>query len=178
VKFDLELEVRRTFDWRVPLVVTFGLLAMVGCAGEGTEGVEARTDRSSASEATCRDAIDVLPTYLPWIDAGGQVPAPVETYDRELDRAQLSWQGGNELGIGLTVYPHAPLGNMGHPTTVEVHGATGHLHLQDEGGLIGVSWDLPGRRCNYLELSFSSPGVPKSKAVDELMRVASSLRPA
>jgi hypothetical protein len=126
------------------------------------------------SGSTCEGAIDLRPTYLPWVQ--GQIPAPRQTYDASIDRDQLSWTGPDGTGVGLTLYPHVPQGNVGEETDILVDGVAGHLHRQDEGGLVGLSWDLRGRRCNYLELVISWPDGPKAEAIDELLRIAASLR--
>ena len=128
----------------------------------------------SAEEATCKGAIDLRPTYVPW--AQGPVPAPRETYDVSIDRDQLSWTGPRGRGIGLTLYPHVPLGNPGEETDVVIDGVAGHLHRNDESDLVSMSWDLSGRRCNLLELIVSPGDWTKERAIDELMRVARSLR--
>jgi hypothetical protein len=120
----------------------------------------------------------VRPAYLPWVEPGQPIPPPTESYDAEIDRAQLSWADPNrppgQAGVGLTVYPHAPMGNWGEETDVVVEGVAGRLHSQDEGGLVGISWDLSAR-CNYMELALAAPGSSKDLAIQELMRIARSL---
>ncbi|MGH2679598.1 MAG: hypothetical protein ACRDG8_03815 [Actinomycetota bacterium] len=129
-----------------------------------------------SSDPTCQGAIDLRPTYLPWVQ--GQIPAPRQTYDATIDRDQLSWTAPDGTGVGLTLYPHVPQGNVGEETVILVDGVAGQLHRQDEGGLVGLSWDLRGRRCNYLELVISRPDGTKAEAIEELLRIAASLRPA
>jgi streptogramin lyase len=130
----------------------------------------------SATESQCKGAIDLMPTYLPWIQ--GDIPAPHETYDASIDRDQLSWAGPHGTGVGLTLYPNTPLGNSGEETDVIIDGEVGHLHRFDESDLVGMWWDLSGRHCNFLELSLSPGDWTKDQAIDELMRIARSLRPA
>jgi WD40 repeat protein len=126
----------------------------------------------------CRPA-EVRPSYLPWIEQGDSIPRPIVSYDAEIDRAQLSWPNPNHprgrAGIGLTVYTHTPLGSLGQETDVVIDGVAGHLHREDEGGLVGMSWTLNGSECNYMELILADPGLSKRGAIDELMRIARSL---
>jgi hypothetical protein len=136
----------------------------------------AMSPSASATESTCQGAIDLRPTYLPWLE--GEITQPHETYDASIDREQLSWMGPGGTGVGLTLYPHAPQGNWGEETDILIDGVAGRLHREDEGDLVSMSWDLSGRRCNFLELIVSLPGGTKKQAIDELMRIAKSLRPA
>ncbi len=129
----------------------------------------------SSEESTCQGAIDLRPTYLPWVE--GNIPAPHETYDGSIDRHQLAWAGPQGRGLALTLYPHVPLSNTGVQTKVVIDGVAGHLHREDESDLVSMWWDLSGRRCNFLELIMSPRDWPKERAIDELMRVARSLRP-
>jgi streptogramin lyase len=136
--------------------------------------VESPDFSPSATESQCKGAIDLMPTYLPWIK--GDIPAPHETHDASIDRDQLSWAGPHGTGVGLTLYPHTPLGNSGEETDVVIDGVVGHLHRFDERNLVGMWWDLSGRYCNFLELSLSAGDWTKEQAIDELMRIARSLR--
>ena len=164
---------------RISALIAFVALSILGgCSSDqGATPHDAGDIPSPDSERTCRHAIDMRPTYLPWLEDGNTIPEPLTSYDVEIDRAQLAWQerdGG--LEVGLALYPHTPMGNIGEPTDIKIDGVEGHLHLQDEGGLIGMSWDLRDERCNYLELVLSSPRMPKRQAVHELVRIATSLR--
>jgi hypothetical protein len=121
----------------------------------------------------------VRPAYLPWIEPGEPLPPPIESYDAEIDRAQLSWTNPNhppgQAGVGLTIYTHTPMGNLGEETDVLVDGIAGRLHREDEGGLIGISWSFNRSECNHLELALAAPDLSRSVAIQELLRVARSL---
>lgn len=122
---------------------------------------------------------ELRPTYLPWIEQGDPIPRPIVSYDAEIDRAQLSWPNPNhprgQAGVGLTIYTHTPLGSLGEETDVMIVGVAGHLHREDEGGLVGISWSLNRSECNYIELTLADPGSSKRDAIDKLMRIARSL---
>ena len=126
----------------------------------------------------CRP-VEVRPRYLPWVERGEPVPRPTVSYDAEIDRAQLSWLDPNHrqgrAGVGLTVYTHTPLGNVGEETGIVLEGVAGRLHRADEGGLVGISWSLAAAECNYVELTLSAPELTTSDAVMELTRIARSL---
>jgi hypothetical protein len=122
-------------------------------------------------------APDVRPTYLPWLKPGEEVPPPRKSYDEEIDRAQLSWgDPDSEAGVGLTVYPvPGGVSGAGDLIGIELYGVEGRLHALDEGGLVGINWDIPGR-CNFVELGLYAPGLPNDKAIEQLMMIARSLR--
>jgi hypothetical protein len=120
-------------------------------------------------------APDVRPTYLPWLKPGEKIPRPTESYDEEIDRAQLTWGDPDaEAGVGLTVYP-LPRWSGAGDIGIELYGVKGRLHALDEGGLVGINWDIPGR-CNFVELNLYAPGLSIGKAVVQLMMIARSLR--
>ena len=152
-----------------------GVLAAVRPADEPISD-EPSTDTVDA--ARCQPPT-VRPTYLPWIEPGEQIPPPVESYDDEIGRSQLSWtepaglQG--RIGVGLTVYTHTPLGDQGEEIDIELEGVTGRLHREDEGGLVGISWSLQTSECNFVELVLSAPGLSRNVAIEQLIRVARSL---
>jgi hypothetical protein len=122
----------------------------------------------------------VRPTFLPWLDAGEGIPRPRVSYDAAIDRAQLSWSDPaypqEDAGVGLTVYPHTPMGNVGEETDIVINGVVGRLHRFDEANVVGLSWDFPGRTCNFMELSLVAPDLSRSEAVSDLMEVARSMR--
>lgn len=121
-------------------------------------------------------APDVRPTYLPWLKPGEEVPPPRESYDEEINRAQLSWQDpGGETGVGLTVYPLPGGVALEEPIAIWIYGVEGQLHRLDEGGVIGIHWDVQDEYCNFVELSLYAPGLPIGDAVNQLLKVARSL---
>lgn len=142
-----------------------------------SESIPYTSGQPPSAYRQCRPP-EVRPRYLPWIERGDPIPRPIVSYDAEIDRAQLSWPNPNhppgEAGVGLTVYTHTPLGNLGEETDILVDGVAGRLHRADEAGLVGISWWLDRPECNYMELILADPG-PKGAAIQELMRIARSL---
>lgn len=122
----------------------------------------------------------VRPTFLPWLDAGEEIPPPRVSYDAAIDRAQLTWSDPaypeGDAGVGLSVYPHTSMGTAGEETDIVINGVAGRLHRFDEANVVGLSWDLPGRTCNFMELSLVAPDVSRSEAVSDLFDVAQSMR--
>jgi dipeptidyl aminopeptidase/acylaminoacyl peptidase len=120
------------------------------------------------------------PTYLPWVHPGKEIPAPHESYDDEIDRAQLSWSDPRfplgETGVGLTVYTHFPQGNRGQQTDIVVRGVAGRLHGPGDGGGVSVSWVLPTSTCNFLELSYGAPNLTMMEAIQQLLKIGRSLQ--
>ncbi len=143
-------------------------------------GAIATSPRPSDSDSARCTPVEHRPTYLPWIEEGEQVPPPQESYDAEIDRAQLSWSNSDPnprvAGVGLTRYPHIPAGNFGEPANVSLAGTEGRLHSEDEGGLISIFWDVESDECNFVELILHAPGLSDKDAIDELKRIATSLR--
>jgi hypothetical protein len=180
----------RRLDTRLPVGIIVSLcLVASGCGGQAPSTRAAGQNRNdhpvASAEITSSDPSaekctppSLRPTHLHWLQPGQQVPPPTETYDAEINRAQMSWDDPNgEAGVGLTVYPHEPAGNEGEPINILIYGVEGQLHSEDEGGnLVSISWDLEGEYCNFLELIVSAPGVGQSESVDQLMDVAESLR--
>jgi hypothetical protein len=155
------------------LLATASLIVLVAsCAGtkEASQG--------NPAQAAC-SAPSVRPTYLPWIESNGAIPEPLESYDAEIDRAQLAWSNPNfpegEAGVGLTVYTHSPQGNRGDATDIVVQGVAGRLHGPGDGGDVSVSWDLGTARCNYMELTLADRSLGSARAVAELVKVGESL---
>jgi hypothetical protein len=142
-----------------------------------SESVPYASGQPPSAYRQCRPP-EARPRYLPWIEQGDPIPRPIVSYDADIDRAQLSWPNPNhppgEAGVGLTVYTHTPLGNLGEETDILIDGVAGRLHRADEAGLVGISWSLNRSECNYVELILADPG-PKDAAIEELMRIARSL---
>jgi hypothetical protein len=119
------------------------------------------------------------PTYLPWLDGGQIVPAPFESYDAEIGRAQLYW--GNpgfpegEAGVALSLYTYDLRGNQGEPTDIMIRGVAGRLHKDDEGGLLTILWDFETPQCNLMELTLAAPGLTENRAAEQLVGIAQSL---
>lgn len=159
--------------------VVSGSIVMALGSGDERDGTVQAPGASNppsptVSDSTCEGAIAFRPTYLPW--RPDEIPAPREGFDSSIDRAQLVWTGQDGTEVALTLYPHAAQGNVGQRTDVLVDGVNGYLHAEDEGGLISMSWDLAGHRCNYLELILSQPDAGKDEATEELLKIASSFR--
>jgi len=95
----------------------------------------------------------------------------VRSYDRKIERAQLSWANPAKPheGVGLTLYP-LPGGVTPEKTLgVKVQGSIGYLHHGP--GETSAWWDLDAR-CNFLELSIALPGTAQGKLDRELLRIA------
>jgi hypothetical protein len=122
---------------------------------------------------------EVRPGYLPWTKPEEPIPLPIVSYDAEINRAQLFWTNPNypqgQAGIGLTLYTHFQMGNIGERSDIVLDGVAGHLHGADEGGLVSISWTFNRSQCNFMELVLAAPGLPKDVAIRELLTVARSL---
>lgn len=137
---------------------------------------------SDEPDPTRCDFPSLHPTYLPWVRPVEPIPTPFESYDDEIDRAQLSWRDPRfppgDAGVALTVYTYFPAGSDDEEINVEVQGVPGYLHRSDDGGTVSINWDLPTSTCNFLELSLAAPALTGSEAVAELLKIARSLEPA
>jgi hypothetical protein len=127
------------------------------------------TDRA---EERC-DFAPVEPTYLPWLDKDQEVPPPIESYDKEIDRAQEAWVGPNGQQVGLTRYPLGEFGEPGEPIGVEIDSAEGQLH-EGEGQTFSIAWDIDDP-CNFVELIMALPGSDVEELREELLKTARSL---
>jgi dipeptidyl aminopeptidase/acylaminoacyl peptidase len=146
-------------------------------SGPGSNLAPSWRPTDGAQPSRC-DAPALRPTYLPWVTPGDDIPPPDESYDPEIDRAQLSWHDARvpfgEAGVSLTLYTYFPTGSDPR-TDIEIQGVAGRLHRFDDSAAVSIHWDLPTSRCNFLELSYSAPNLTKREAITHLLKIARSL---
>jgi hypothetical protein len=166
---------------RWPLTAVGAALALTlgACAATPSPSLTGDSSRPSDEAQGPCPSPSVRPTYLPWIERGGTIPEPLESYDAEIDRAQLSWSDPDfpegEAGIGLTMYTHRPQGNRGGQTDIMIEGVPGRLHGPGDGGAVSISWDLETTRCNFMELILTDPSHGSAGALMEVVKVGASL---
>lgn len=154
-------------------------VTLAACAEQPSSSLTGGPSKQSDVAQTACTAPSLRPTYLPWIENNRPIPEPLESYDAEIDRAQLSWSNPSfpegEAGVGLTVYTHLPQGNRGEQTDIVIQGVPGRLNGPGDGGTVGISWDLDTTRCNFLELILADPSLGSARALEEVVKVGESL---
>lgn len=163
---------KRTSSW-----ILVCLSAIIGsCAEVEPRSAPNRVPTRTVSEERNRCQYPTLrPTYLPW-ESSSEIPEPRRSYDKEIDRAQLSWMNPDnpQDGVGLTVYPLDRVGSSEEPIGVRIRGEPGYLH-RGSVGEHSAWWDLD-ERCNFLELSVSLEGMSPKTVDKEVIKVARSLK--
>jgi hypothetical protein len=129
----------------------------------------------------------VMPTYLPWLPAGGPVPTPQIVYDSaQSDGYDVVWERAGTArdsgtGVWMDRSSNAVNSGRGEPTGHEILGQEGLL-LTDEPGAVGAAativWDLGSGPCRNVRLYFESDDAMTRAQIDrEILRIADSLAP-
>lgn len=131
----------------------------------------------------------VVPTYLPWLKRGEEVPAPASrhTVTEEASYAILDWPNPNwKEDLHSTYYvklvrtTQYNLTAPGTPVMTHIEGwDAGELHDGKQPGEASVTWVIPNETaCSTVSLWFSAPDMTRKQARREATKVAESLRAA
>ncbi|MPZ70633.1 MAG: hypothetical protein GEU71_14060 [Actinobacteria bacterium] len=178
------------------LVLSIGYM---GCgngsqpAADNNEPVDARPEAevSSPSMETC-PYVARRPTYLPWLEAGGDVPPPQKSYlehedssgDPSPSSAHLMWippdgyvtDGKSPYNVVL-VREDELRGGPGEATGISIDGVEGLLYRSGHPGEAAILWNLDDEPCNLISLRLQAGDVlTQGQAEKEILRIADSMQ--
>jgi hypothetical protein len=124
----------------------------------------------------------ILPTYLPWLQAGEEVPAPYK--DRfEAGEAHLAWvpDGKHRALVTLRRYT-GERGGPGGAVPVTYDGAEGFLYVGEGAesaniAYVAIVWHHRDGPCNMTALALDAPQLSLDEGKEEIRKIAESLTP-
>jgi hypothetical protein len=161
------------------------LLLLVASCSEDAEPPSSRSDSGPVATSLSSDDAEasgrcefprLRPAYLPWVEAGQQLPAP--SRERFAGYATLNWHADNSSYVQLWRV-NGLLGGPGEPAPPLPNGAEGYLYESASDEDIAdwaIVWaDAQADGCDQTTLTLYGPSLTKQEGKREILSLAATL---